>query len=328
MNKPKTVAITGAGGFIGSHLVENLVIKGWKVKALVHYNSRNNWGNLERINGDILDDAEIVFGDILDPGFMKTFLKGVDVVFHLAALISIPFSYQAPLLYFRVNVEGTINVLQACLENSVEKIVVTSTSEVYGTAQYTPIDEAHPLQAQSPYSASKIGAEKSAQSYYCAFDLPVAVIRLFNTFGPRQSSRAIIPTIITQALVGNEIKLGNTTPVRDMTYVLDAVDGFIKIAECDESVGEVINIGCGIGYSIKEIVEVVGIVLDKEFRIIKDEKRMRPEKSEVLKLVCSNRKAFQLLQWIPNYYFQRELRLTIESIQEDLDLYKPGRYNI
>jgi len=257
------VAVTGAGGFIGSHLTEELVKRGANVKAMVHYNSQSSWGNLEHLDNKIMDEIEVVPGDILDQGLMKSFFSDVDVVFHLAALISIPFSYQAPLLYFKVNVEGTINVLQACLEREVSKVVVTSTSEVYGTAIYTPIDESHPLQGQSPYSASKIGMEKTAQSFYCSFDAPVAVIRPFNTFGPRQSSRAIIPTIITQALAKDEIKLGSTTPVRDVTYMLDIVDGFIKIAESEKSIGEVINIGFGKGHSIKNFVEevqkVVGI---------------------------------------------------------------------
>ena len=322
------VAVTGAGGFIGSHLTEELVKRGANVKALVHYNSLNSWGNLEHLEKKILNEVEVIPGDILDQGLMKTFFKDVDVVFHLAALISIPFSYQAPLLFFKVNVEGTINVLQACMEREVSKVVVTSTSEVYGTAVYTPIDESHPLQGQSPYSASKIGMEKTAQSFYCSFDAPVAVIRPFNTFGPRQSSRAIIPTIITQALTKNEIKLGSTSPVRDVTYMLDIVDGFIKIAESEVSVGEVINIGYGKGYSIKEFVEEVQKVVGKELKIVKDKTRLRPEKSEVMELVCSNEKAKKLLNWSPKHSLQEGLRLTKEYLENNLDSYKEELYNI
>ena len=326
--KNEKVMVTGAGGFIGSHLTEELVKRGANVKALVHYNSLNSWGNLEHLEKKILNEVEVIPGDILDQGLMKTFFKDVDVVFHLAALISIPFSYQAPLLFFKVNVEGTINVLQACMEREVSKVVVTSTSEVYGTAVYTPIDESHPLQGQSPYSASKIGMEKTAQSFYCSFDAPVAVIRPFNTFGPRQSSRAIIPTIITQALTKNEIKLGSTSPVRDVTYMLDIVDGFIKIAESEVSVGEVINIGYGKGYSIKEFVEEVQKVVGKELKIVKDKTRLRPEKSEVMELVCSNEKAKKLLNWSPKRSLQEGLRLTKEYLENNLDSYKEELYNI
>ena len=326
--KNKKVVVTGAGGFIGSHLVEELVRRGAHVRALVHYNSQNFWGNLEKVDKKILDRIEVVPGDILDQIFMKTFLKDIEVVFHLAALISIPFSYHAPLLFFKVNVEGTINVLQACLENSVQKVVITSTSEVYGTARYTPIDEAHPLQGQSPYSASKIGADKSAESFYCSFDLPVTIIRPFNTFGPRQSARAVIPTIITQALVKDEVHLGDVTPVRDLTYVIDIADGFIKIAESDASIGEEINIGYGTGYHVKNIVEEVQNLLGKKLTIVQDGSRFRPEKSEVMELVCSYKKARELLQWSPEHSFQDGLRLTIEYLKDNLDSYKKGLYTI
>ena len=326
--KDKKVVVTGAGGFIGSHLAEELVARGAQVKTLVHYNSQNFWGNLEKVDKKILDRIEVVPGDILDQIFVKAFLKDIDVVFHLAALISIPFSYHAPLLFFKVNVEGTINVLQACLENGVQKVVVTSTSEVYGTAQYTPIDEGHQLQGQSPYSASKIGAEKSAQSYYCSFDLPVTIIRPFNTYGPRQSARAVIPTIITQALVEDEVHLGALTPIRDITYIHDIADGFIKIAEADASVGEVINIGYGRGYSIKNIVEELQNLLGKELNIVQDKSRFRPEKSEVMELVCSYKKAKELLKWSPKHSLQDGLRLTIEYLRDNLDSYKKELYTI
>ena len=245
----QTVLVTGAGGFIGSHLVEALVAKGCRVRAMTKYNSRNDWGNLEQLPPDVQQQIEIISGDIADPFFVRKAVSGCQAVFHLAALIGIPYSYIAPQHYVQVNVQGTLNVLEACRAEGVQKLVHTSTSETYGTARYTPIDEAHPMQGQSPYSASKIGADKMAESYYLSFDLPVATIRPFNTFGPRQSARAIIPTIISQALnyrnTREPIRLGSLSPVRDFTFVKDTAQGFIRVAECDNSVGEVINVAPG-----------------------------------------------------------------------------------
>ncbi len=329
MIKNKNIVITGAGGFIGSHLTEEMVRRGASVRAMVHYNSRNNWGLLELLEKDVLDNIEVESGDITDPFFVKKATKDADIVFHLAALIGIPYSYVAPQNYVNVNINGTLNVLQACLENGIEKLVHTSTSETYGTAEYTPIDESHPLKGQSPYSATKIAADKLAESYYRSFGLPVAVIRPFNTFGPRQSARAIIPAVISQALTKEEIHIGSLLPVRDLNYVKDTVKGFIDIGESDKSVGEVINIGRGSGVTIKEILNKILKILGKEeMQIIVDEDRVRPEKSEVMKLICDNTKAKKILNWHPESSLDEGLKYTIEWMQENIKLYKSEKYVI
>jgi NAD dependent epimerase/dehydratase len=325
--KNKNVVVTGAGGFIGSHLTEELVRRGANVKACVHYNSRNNWGLLELSEKNILEKVEVLAGDITDPFFVKTVTKDTDIVFHLAALIGIPYSYIAPESYVNVNIKGTLNVLQAGLENSVGKIVHTSTSETYGTAEYTPIDEQHPLKGQSPYSASKIGADKLAESYFRSFDLPVATIRPFNTFGPRQSARAIIPTIITQALVQHEVSIGSLSPIRDLTFVKDTVDGFISVGTSENSIGEVINIGTGSGVTIGELLKRILHILGKDgIRIFTDNERVRPDKSEVMELICNNSKAKRLLDWSPQYTLDEGLTYTIEWMRNHTNLYKTENY--
>jgi NAD dependent epimerase/dehydratase len=323
----RTVLITGASGFIGSQLTERLVHAGAHVRALIHYNSRNDWGLLELLEANVREQVDILAGDITDGTLVRQAVRGCDVVFHLGALIAIPYSYQAPHQFIDTNVVGTLNVLQACLEANVEKIVHTSTSETYGTARYTPIDEEHPLQGQSPYSASKIGADKLAESFYCSFDLPVATIRPFNTFGPRQSARAVIPTIISQALTGETIKLGLLTPVRDLTFVEDTVSGFIKVAESDHTIGEVINIGTGRGVTMGELAETIIKMFDANKRIVTDEERLRPEKSEVMALICDNTKAKKLLGWEPKYTLEQGLSLTIDYIRDNLNCYKPALFN-
>ena len=324
----KTVLVTGAGGFIGSHLVESLVNQGSRVKALIHYNSMNNWGHLEDIATFKQGNIEVIAGDLLDFNFINKITKDVEVVFHLAALISIPYSYNAPLLFYKVNVEGTINVLQACLQNDVEKVIVTSTSEVYGTAQYSPINENHPLQAQSPYSASKISAEKVTQSYVLSFSLPAAIIRPFNTYGPRQSARAIIPTIITQAITNDTLNLGLLTPIRDMNYVEDTIDGFVKLAESEQSIGDVVNVGSGIGVTIEDIVLEVQKQLNKDLTIQHDKNRDRPEKSEVMELICDNKKVMEMLNWKSQYSLSDGIKNTIKYIRENQKLYKNDLYTI
>ncbi|MEA1986703.1 MAG: SDR family NAD(P)-dependent oxidoreductase [Candidatus Marinimicrobia bacterium] len=327
MNK---VLVTGAGGFIGSNLVEELVKKGIQVRAFIHYNSRNSWGNLELLPSKILNEVEIFTGNIEDPFSVKKAVKNCDTVFHLAALIGIPYSYIAPESYVNTNVKGTLNIMQACLDQNVEKIVHTSTSEAYGTAIYTPIDEEHPLQGQSPYSASKIGADKIAESYHLSFDLPVATIRPFNTYGPMQSARAIIPTIISQALTtkANKIKLGSLNPVRDLNFVKDTVNGFIKIAENENSIGELINIGFGEGIPIGKLADKIINFINPKIKIISDEKRIRPDKSEVMKLICNNEKAEKLVNWKPEYTLEQGLKETIEFVKEHINLYKPEIYNV
>ena len=330
----KTVLVTGACGFIGSHLVEHLVTQTGvkKVKTLVMYNARNDWGNIEFLPEETKNAIEVIPGDITDPFFMLEITKNCDVVFHLAALIGIPYSYIAPQHYVQTNVTGTLNVLQACRTNNVQKLVHTSTSETYGTALYTPIDEKHPLQGQSPYSASKIAADKLAESYHLSFDLPVATIRPFNTFGPRQSARAIIPTIISQALAYNKtkqpIKLGSLDPVRDFTYVKDSAAGFVKIAECDDAIGEVINIGSGQAQTIGETLNLILEIIGKEIPVETDESRVRPEKSEVMLLLANAEKAKTLMGWEPQYSFKQGLAETVEAIRESLNRYKTEIYNV
>lgn len=324
----KKVLVTGAGGFIGSHLVEELVKIGAHVRAFVRYNSRNDWGMLELLPKHILQEMEVIAGDIQDPFFVKRAVKGCDIVFHLAALIPIPYSYKAPQSYVRINVEGTLNVLQACLEAGVEKVIHTSTSEVYGTAKYVPIDEDHPLNPQSPYAATKVAADKLAESYYLSFELPVAIIRPFNTFGPRQSARAVIPTIVTQALTRDIVELGSLEPVRDLTYVKDTVRGFLAIANSNKSEGEVLNIGTGQGTTIGELVNIVSKILGKELKVCVEDERKRPEKSEVMKLICDYSKAKNMLNWTPRYSLEDGLREVVGWIGDNLSRYKVDIYNV
>lgn len=321
------VLVTGADGFIGSHLTEMLLEKGYKVKALSYYNSFNSWGWLEGIKHPNL---EVISGDVRDPHLCKFLMKKVDVVFHLAALIAIPYSYIAPDSYIDTNVKGTLNICQAALEQGVKRVIHTSTSEVYGTAQYVPIDEKHPLQAQSPYSASKIGADAIALSFYNAFNLPLTIIRPFNTYGPRQSARAVIPTIITQIESGiKEIKLGDITPTRDFSYVKDTCHAFIKLAECECAIGETVNIGSNFEISIGDILELIKKLMNSDVRFISDEHRIRPENSEVFRLWCDNSKIYRLTGFKPEYSLERGLEETIDwfTKPENLAEYKPGIYN-
>lgn len=324
----KRVLVTGAGGFIGSHLVDELLKKGADVTAFVHYNARNDWGTLEGRYPDKTPNLTVTAGDVTDALFVKKAVAEKEYVFHLAALIGIPYSYVAPESYVNTNIRGTLNIMQACLDQEVTRVVHTSTSEVYGTAQYTPIDEKHPLQGQSPYSASKIGADKIAESFYCSFGLPVTTIRPFNTFGPRQSTRAVIPTIITQALTDKMVKLGSLTPVRDLTYVTDTVNGFIQLAESKKTVGKTINTGSGRGVTIGELADIILQQVNPKARIICDEKRVRPEKSEVMELLCNNRYAWELAGWKPQYTLEEGILLTIDWMKEHIASYKPGTYTV
>lgn len=324
----KRVLITGAGGFIGSHLVDELLRKGAEVTAFVHYNARNDWGMLEGRYTDSTKNLTVIAGDVTDALFVKKAVAEKDYVFHLAALIGIPYSYVAPESYINTNIKGTLNVMQACLDHDVTRVVHTSTSETYGTAMYTPIDEKHPLQGQSPYSASKIGADKIAESFYCSFELPVTTIRPFNTFGPRQSTRAVIPTIITQALTANTVKLGSLTPIRDLTYVADTVNGFIKLAESEKTVGKTINTGSGRGVTIGELADIIIRQVNPEAKIVCEEMRVRPDKSEVMELLCDNRCASELAGWKPEYTLEKGLALTIDWMKEHIAAYKPGTYTV
>lgn len=327
--KSKRILITGAGGFIGSHLVERLVGEGCKVRAMVHYNSSGIWGNLELLTDEVKQAIEVFPGDITDPFSVLKAVEGCDWVFHLAALIAIPYSYTAPQSYVATNVAGTLNVMEASRRCGVEKVVHTSTSETYGTAIYTPIDEKHPLQGQSPYSASKIGADKIAESYYCSFNLPVATIRPFNTYGPRQSARAVIPTIISQVLAGKrKINLGSISPIRDFSYVKDTVDGFVKIAVSNRSMGEVINVGFGEGITIGKLAEMIIKIIGKEVEIVSDDLRIRPENSEVMELICANDKARKLIGWKPRHTLSEGIKETLGYIEKNLHRYKADIYNV
>lgn len=335
MPKFRKVLVTGSDGFIGSHLTEYLVKKGYTVKAFVQYNSFNSWGWLDESPADIKSELEIFAGDIRDPHGVRTAMEGCDAVLNLAALIAIPYSYHSPDTYIDTNVKGALNVVQAARELGVQKVVQTSTSEVYGTARFVPITEEHPLQGQSPYSASKIGADHVAMSFYHAFDVPVALIRPFNTYGPRQSARAVIPTIITQLLSGKrEIKLGALSPTRDFNYVKDTVRGFVSVMESENSIGEVINIGSNFEVSIGDTAKLIAEVMDVELKIQTDEERLRPEKSEVNRLWADNSKAKKLLGWEPEYGgregFKRGLKETIEwfSEEENRKKYKADIYNL
>ncbi len=325
----KKILLTGADGFIGSHLTEELVKRGCEVKAFVYYNSFNTWGWLDTLPSSIMDHVEVFQGDIRDPHGVKTAMKGCAAVFHLAALIAIPFSYHSPDAYVDTNVKGTLNILQAARELELERILVTSTSEVYGTAKYVPIDEKHPFQGQSPYSATKIGADRLAESFYRSFNLPVTIVRPFNTYGPRQSARAVIPTIITQLLSGKtEIKLGALTPTRDFNYVKDTANGFIEIYKSDKTVGEEINIATQKEISIGELAGELICQINPNARIICDEQRLRPEKSEVNRLLGSNEKIRRLTDWEPKYTLSQGLTETIQFLKDNLDRYKVDIYNL
>ncbi len=327
--KNKKVLVTGAGGFIGSHLTERLVELGADVSALVRYNSRNDWGMVELFPEETKEKINVITGDIKDSDAMRWAAKDVDIIFHLAALIPIPYSYIHPREAIETNIIGTLNVLMAAKENNVERMIHTSTSETYGTAQYVPIDEKHPLQGQSPYSASKIGADKIAESFYLSYGLPVATIRPFNTYGPRQSARAVIPTIITQALTKNEVFIGSKHPTRDLTYVSDTVEGFVKIAEADKGVlGEVINIGSNFEISIGDLANKIVSLINKDVKIKFDESRVRPGKSEVERLWVDNRKAKKLMNWEPKVSLDEGLKKTIDYISKNINKYKPNIYNV
>lgn len=328
LNKKK-VLVTGAEGFIGSHLTEKLVKLGTDVTALVQYNSFNNWGWIDTFDKNIKDSINVVTGDVREYDGMKRVVKGQDVVFHLAALIAIPYSYLSPMAYVKTNIEGTTNVLEACREYEVEKIVHTSTSETYGTALYVPIDEKHPMQGQSPYSASKIGADKMAESFYRSFDLPVATIRPFNTYGPRQSARAVIPTIISQILSGKtEIKLGSLIPTRDFNYVKDTAEAFIRIAESDKTVGKVLNVGSNHEISIGDLAKKIIDILGKDVEIICDEERLRPQNSEVNRLWADNTEIKELTEWRPIYSLEDGLNETAEWIKDNMKYFKTDIYNL
>ena len=318
--------ITGAGGFIGSHLVELCVENNFQVKAFIHYNSRNSWGWLENL--DCIEDIEIISGDIRDYDSVYSAMQGCGTVFHLAALIGIPYSYVSPLAYIRTNIEGTYNILQAAKELDLENIIITSTSETYGTAQYVPIDEKHPLVGQSPYSATKIGADQLALSYHKSFNLPVKIIRPFNTYGPRQSARAVIPTIVTQLLNDEELRLGNLHPTRDFTYVKDTAAAFIEICRSTEVTGQVTNVGMNSEISIGDLAVMIGKLSGNEIIINADSQRIRPINSEVERLRCDNSKIRALTSWKPKYTIESGLHETIDWIKDNLSIYKQSLYNI
>ncbi len=330
-----TILITGADGFIGSHLTETLVRQGYKVRAFVYYNSLNSWGWLDKCDEDVKGKFEVFPGDIRDPHGTKEAMKGCDAVFHLAALIAIPFSYHSPDAYVETNIKGTLNILQAARELGTKRVIHTSTSEVYGTAKYVPITEDHPLQGQSPYSATKIGADQLAFSFYSSFNLPVITIRPFNTYGPRQSARAVIPTIITQIANGaRQIKLGSLTPTRDFSFVMDTVSGFISALQSESGLGEVVNLGSNFEISIIETAHLIAETMGTTIKIISDEIRLRPEKSEVERLWADITKAKKILDWKPTYGgregFQKGLVETINWFTQSgsLSAYKSGMYNL
>jgi len=325
----KKVLVTGADGFIGSHLVEGLVKAGYSVRALCQYNSFSSWGWLD--DSPCRNEIEVVLGDVRDPAQMRLVSKGIDTVFHLAALIAIPYSYQAPSSYVDTNVQGTLNVLQAAVDTGVERVIHTSTSEVYGTAQFVPISEEHPLQAQSPYSATKIAADALAFSYFSSFGLPVTIARPFNTYGPRQSARAVIPTVIAQLLAGShKLQLGSITPTRDFNFVLDTCAGFLALASCEAAIGQTVNIGSGREISIGDTVKLIGRILDVEVDIECDEQRLRPAASEVERLCCDNRKIVALTGHQPAYELEAGLRATVDwlKLPENFKRYKPGMFNV
>ncbi len=328
-NIMQQVLVTGSAGFIGSHLTELLVSKGYKVRAFVHYNSSNSWGWLDTLPKDTMESIEVFAGDIRDPNGVREAMRGCDAVFHLAALIAIPFSYHSPDTYVDTNIKGTLNVLQAARDLGTSRVLVTSTSEVYGTARYVPIDENHPYQGQSPYSATKIGADRLAESFYRSFSLPVTIVRPFNTFGPRQSARAVIPTIITQLLSGKEeIKLGSLTPTRDFNFVKDTANGFYEMFRSDKTIGEEINISTQREISIGDLANELIRQINPNAKIICDEQRLRPEKSEVNRLLGRNEKIMRLTDWKPQYTFEQGLAETIAFLRDNLAQYKPDIYNL
>ena len=327
----KKVLVTGADGFIGSHLVEHLIEEGFQVKAFVYYNSFNSWGWLDTLPKEVLNKIEIFTGDVRDPNGVRTAVKGVDIIYHLAALIAIPYSYHSPDSYVDTNVKGTLNILQAARDFNIERVIVTSTSEVYGTALYVPIDEKHPKQGQSPYSASKIGADAMADSFFRSFNLPVTIVRPFNTFGPRQSARAVIPTIITQLLAGaTEIKLGALHPTRDLLFVKDTVKGFVEIANSSQTIGQEINIATQQEISIKDLAQNIINIINPNAKIISDDVRLRPEKSEVERLLGSAEKIKSLTKWEPSFNLEQGLQHTIEWFRNPINLkqYKTDIYNV
>jgi len=329
--KNKKVLVTGACGFIGSHLTERLLKEGCNVKALVYYNSFNSWGWLDTFTKDKLKEVEVLAGDVRDPVYIKKAMRNIDAVFHLAALIGIPFSYSSVDSYIDTNTKGTLNILQACRDNAIERVVVTSTSEVYGTARYVPIDEKHPLQPQSPYSASKIASDALAESFHRSFDVPVVIARPFNTYGPRQSARAIVATIITQLLSsGKEVKLGSLHPTRDLSYVEDVCDGFVSLAECDKAIGRAVNIGSGREISIKDLAQLVIKIINPQARVVLDKTRKRPPKSEVERLLCDNTVIRKLTGWKPKVPLEEGIKRTIKwfSNKENLSRYKWDIYNV
>ncbi len=320
----KRVLVTGAGGFIGSHLTERLVELGARACALVHYNALGSWGWLD--HSPRKADIEVLAGDIADQASVRAAVEGTEVVFHLAALIAIPYSYQAPASYVRTNIEGTLNVLQAARDLKIERLVHTSTSEVYGTARFVPITEAHPLQGQSPYSASKIGADKMVEAFHCSFGVPAVTVRPFNTFGPRQSARAVIPTIITQALTGQTVKLGNLSPTRDLNFVANTVDGFLRTAAEPQAIGQTINLGSGKEISVGNLVQVIARLVGKPIDVQSEEKRLRPENSEVERLLADNSRARTLLAWEPKVGLEEGLQRTIAWLRENQGRYRTGVY--
>lgn len=327
----KKILITGADGFIGSHVVERFLEMECKIKAFVFYNSFNSWGWLDTFSQEQLNQIEIFTGDIRDPHGVREAAKDCDIIIHLAALIAIPFSYHSPDSYVDTNIKGTLNILNASRDLGVKKLIVTSTSEVYGTAQYVPIDEEHPLQGQSPYSATKIGADQLALSFYKSFDVPVTIIRPFNTYGPRQSARAIIPTIITQIAAGKkEIHIGSIYPTRDLTFVKDTAEAFVKMTTCDGNLGEVINIGSGFEMSVGDLAKKIMTLMESDVEIISEDNRKRPEKSEVERLWANTQKAQDLLDWSPRYSLEEGLSNTIDWFREPANIqkYKADIYNL
>jgi NAD dependent epimerase/dehydratase len=323
----KKVLVTGAGGFIGSHLVEACVDRGYDVRAFVRYNSSSNWGWLE--SSPVKNDIEVIAGDIRDYDSVEAATEGVDAVFHLAALIGIPYSYVSPMAYIKTNIEGTYNIVQSARRFDVSQVLVTSTSETYGTAQYVPIDEKHPAVGQSPYAASKVGADQLALSYHLSFDLPVKIVRPFNTYGPRQSSRAIIPTVMSQLLSGiTKLSVGNTTPTRDLTFVQDTAQGFLSIADSDACLGRATNIGNGDEISIGDLIKKIAEICQAECEISVDSKRIRPSKSEVERLYCDNTQLCKFTDWKPSYTLTGGLQQTTEWIRGNLGQFKPDRYTV
>lgn len=324
----KQVLITGAGGFIGSHLTETLVKAGAKVRVFIRYNSRDGRGNLEDLESGLLDQVEIIAGDLRDADVIDRTVKGCNAVFHLGALVGIPYSYKNPREVVETNIMGTFNVLTAARDHGVERIVHTSTSEVYGSALYVPIDEAHPLQGQSPYSASKIGADKLAESFYASYDLPVVTVRPFNCYGPRQSARAVIPTLITQALACEEIRLGNTETLRDFTFVTDTAEGFIKAAQSQEGFGKVINIGSGREISIGQLAQIIVNTVHSKGKIVVDEARVRPSRSEVNRLLADNRLAKEVIGWEPCVSLEEGVKKTVAWVAAHMNRFQIGKYQI